>query len=130
MGKKKKPIYKIVAADSRAPRDGRFIEAVGQYNPNVHPIGIEVKETLIFKWLKSGAIPTDTVRNLLSRKGLWLKWHLMRKGVEEAVMQASLERWSLAQPGKAAREAERRARRKSKKKATAAEAQPAPVAAE
>ena len=115
-GKKKKPIYKIVAADSRFPRDGRIIEAIGQYDPNVHPIGIEIKEILLFKWLKNGAQPTDTVRSLLQRKGLWLRWHLMRKGADEATVAASMERWQTIQAEKLARETAKKNRRKSKRK--------------
>ena len=73
-GKKKHPIYKIVAADMRSPRDGRFIEAVGQYDPNVNPIFLTVKEERVLYWLRNGAQPTDTVRSLLQRKGVWLRW--------------------------------------------------------
>ena len=63
MGAKKKPFYRIVAADSRSPRDGRFIEVIGTYNPLVSPAETKVDEELAIKWLKNGATPTDTVRN-------------------------------------------------------------------
>jgi len=129
-GKKKKPIYKIVAADSRFPRDGRIIEVVGQYNPNINPIGIELKETILFRWLKNGAQPTNTVRSLLQRKGLWLRWHLMRKGVDEATMKTSMERWQLAQPEKLVREAAKRKRRKAKLKKAAEQPAVASTSAE
>ena len=122
MGKKKKPIYKLVAADSRSPRDGKFIEAVGQYNPNVHPIGIEIKELLLYKWLRNGAIPTDTVRSLLQRKGLWLKWNLMRKGTDEAAIALAMEQWQQGQAEKLAREVAKKLRRKAKRKLAAAPA--------
>ncbi len=129
-GKKKKPIYKIVAADSRFARDGRIIEAVGQYNPNVNPIGIIVKEDKVIQWLKNGAQPTDTVRSLLRRKGLWLKWHLVRTGADEAKVSSSLQRWESTQLEKAAREAARKERRKAMRKKTSKEEQPStPVAA-
>jgi small subunit ribosomal protein S16 len=83
LGKKKQPVYKIVAADSRSPRDGKFIEAVGLYNPLTHPATLEIKEDRAMYWLNCGAQPTDTVRNLLSQKGLLLEKHLRKKGVSE-----------------------------------------------
>lgn len=96
-GKKKYPIYKIVAADIRSPRDGRFIEAVGQYNPNVNPILLTFKEERVFHWLRKGAQPTDTVRSLLRRQGLWLRWSLVRRGADDAKIQSILERWQMQQ---------------------------------
>ena len=70
MGAKKQPFYRIVAADSRSPRDGRFIETVGTYNSVANPAKVEINEELALKWLRNGAIPTDTVRNLLSNAGI------------------------------------------------------------
>ncbi len=128
-GKKKHPIYKIVAADIRSPRDGRFIESVGQYNPNVNPISLSVKEERVFHWLRKGAQPTDTVRTLLQRKGLWLRWSLIRRGVDEAKMQTIVEKWQLHQAERAQREADRKSRRAQKKKAAAKPAEAAPAAA-
>ncbi len=127
MGKKKQPLYKIVAADSRAKRDGRFLEAVGSYNPRTNPMFIELKEERVYYWLERGAQPSDTVRNLLSRKGLWLKWHLKRKKADEATIAAAFEKWQMAQPLKLQKEHERKVRRKAvkKKKAQPAET-PAP----
>lgn len=75
MGKKKAPFYRIVAADSRSPRDGRSIEDVGYYNPTTEPATIEINEELAQKWLANGAQPTDTVRDLLSKKGILKKIH-------------------------------------------------------
>ena len=75
MGANKKPFYRIVVADSRAPRDGKFIELVGTYNPVVEPAEIKVNEEIALKWLNNGAIPTDTVRDLLSKKGVMKKYH-------------------------------------------------------
>jgi small subunit ribosomal protein S16 len=132
-GKKKHPIYKIVAADIRSPRDGRFIEAVGQYDPNVNPILLTVKEERVFYWLKKGAQPTDTVRSLLQRTGLWLRWTLEKRGVDEAKVQSIVERWQMQQAERPQREADSRARRAEKKKKAAekpAEAAPAAPAAE
>jgi small subunit ribosomal protein S16 len=73
IGAKKKPIYRVVIADSRSPRDGRFIETVGHYNPLVNPPHISVDEERVQQWLKWGAQPTDTVKSLLARIGVWQK---------------------------------------------------------
>lgn len=78
MGSKKKPFYRIVAADSRSPRDGRFIENVGTYNPITEPAEVKIDEEVAMKWLRDGAIPTDTVRDLLKRQGILEKFHQMR----------------------------------------------------
>ena len=129
VGKKKQPIYKIVAADSRASRNGKFLEAIGQYNPLVNPMIITVKEPRLYAWLKNGAQPTDTLRSLLQRKGLWLKWGLMKKGADEATIAAEMEKWQAVQADKLTRDADRKARRKSVRKAKAM-ALKAPVAAE
>jgi small subunit ribosomal protein S16 len=75
MGAKKRPFYRIVAADSRAPRDGRFIEEIGYYNPIETPAVVKIDEEKAQKWLSDGAIPTDTVRDLLSRQGIMKKFH-------------------------------------------------------
>jgi len=130
IGKKKQPIYKIVAADSRTARSGKFIDSIGQYNPLVNPIGITLNESKLFMWLKRGAVPTDTVRSLLQRQGLWLRWGLMKKGADEATIAAELEKWQALQAEKLQRESDRKARRKAaKKKKTAADAVPAPAPA-
>ena len=70
MGSKQKPFYRIVAADSRSPRDGRFIETVGTYNPVAKEDNVTVKEELVIKWLNNGAQPTDTVRALLKKQDI------------------------------------------------------------
>jgi small subunit ribosomal protein S16 len=135
-GKKKHPIYKIVVADIRSPRDGRFIEAVGHYDPNMNPILLTVREERVFYWLKKGAQPTDTVRSLLQRTGLWLRWTLQKRGVDEAKSQSIIERWQMQQAERPQREADSRARRAEKKKKEAekpedvAPAAPAAPAAE
>ncbi len=71
VGKTKQPQYRIVAADSRSPRDGRFIEIVGQYNPRTEPSAITVDNAKAVKWLLQGAQPTDRVRKLLEVSGAW-----------------------------------------------------------
>lgn len=75
MGAKKKPFYRIVVADSRAPRDGRFIEEIGYYNPVTEPAEIKINEEKAIKWLLTGAQPTDTARSLLSKAGILKKVH-------------------------------------------------------
>lgn len=84
-GKKNYPFYHIVAADSRAPRDGRFIEKLGTYNPNTDPATVEVKSDRALYWLSVGALPTDTCRALLSHKGVLLKKHLL-EGVKKGAL--------------------------------------------
>ena len=75
MGSKKSPFYRIVVADSRSPRDGRFIETVGTYNPLKDPAEVVLKEDLVLDWLSKGAQPSDTVRNILSKEGVMKKHH-------------------------------------------------------
>lgn len=75
MGAKKAPFYRIVAADSRSPRDGRFIETIGTYNPTANPAEVKVNEELAMKWLNDGAQPTDTVRMILGKQGILEKFH-------------------------------------------------------
>ncbi len=125
-GRKNQPSYKVVAADSRSPRDGRFIEAVGTYNPLRSPAEIKFNEEKAFKWLRRGALPTDTVRSLLRKSGLWYKWYLMKKGLDEPAIAQKLTEWQAGQEAKLARDAERKQRRKaSKKSKKATEAAPA-----
>ncbi|MBE6104693.1 MAG: 30S ribosomal protein S16 [Erysipelotrichaceae bacterium] len=75
MGAKKQPSYRIVAADSRAPRDGRFIEILGFYNPRTNPAEVIIDEEKVLKWLNNGAQPSDTVRSILSKEGIMKKFH-------------------------------------------------------
>ncbi len=70
MGAKKAPFYRIIVADSRSPRDGRFVEEIGTYNPNVEPSEVKVNEELAQKWLKNGAQPTATVSRLFKQAGV------------------------------------------------------------
>ncbi len=93
MGKKRQPIYKVVAADVRSPRDGKFIEAIGLYNPKTNPATIEINEERALYWLGVGAQPTDTVKNILSREGILLKNELVKQGLAEEVVAAKMEEW-------------------------------------
>ena len=80
MGAKKAPFYRVVAADARSPRDGRFIEELGYYNPKTEPATVSLKEEAILAWLNNGAQPTDTVRSLLSKAGIMTKFANEKQG--------------------------------------------------
>ena len=82
MGAKKKPFYRIVAADSRTKRDGKYIELIGTYNPVKEPAEINIKEEVALKWLNDGAIPTDTVKSLFRKEGINEKFHLSKNKKE------------------------------------------------
>lgn len=123
------PIYHIVAADSRAARSGKFLEIVGRYEPLHHPMRLSANEHRVFYWLRKGALPTDTVRSLFQRMGLWLKWSLIKRGVDEATVATELEKWQMLQAEKLQREAARKDRRKAaRRKAKSAAAEPSPAA--
>ena len=96
-GKKGKPFYWIIAADSRSPRDGRYLDKIGIYNPNTNPATIELDVDGAVKWLQNGAQPTDTARAILSYKGVLLKNHLVggvRKGaLTEEQAEAKFQSW-------------------------------------
>ena len=84
-GKKGKPFFWIVAADSRSKRDGRFLEKLGTYNPNTNPATIDLNIDNSVQWLQNGAQPTDTARTILSHKGVMLKKHLL-EGVKKGAL--------------------------------------------
>ena len=86
MGSKRKPFYRIVVADSRMPRDGRFIEEVGYYNPLTNPDEVKLEEDKIFEWLEKGAQPSDTVRSLLSKAGLMTRYHEVWEGSSQTFL--------------------------------------------
>ncbi len=94
MGRKKRPIYKIVAADSRSPRDGKFLEEIGLYNPLTNPHTVELSVDRALYWLNVGAQPTNTVKSLLSQKGILLKKELQKKGLNDEQVNAEIEKWS------------------------------------
>ena len=103
-GRKKKPFYHIVAADARAPRDGKFIEKLGTYNPLTVPATIEIDRDAAYEWLMKGAQPTDTVRAILKFKGVYYKKHLQRgvkKGAfDQDTADKMLEEWIAAKEAK------------------------------
>ncbi|ASU32350.1 30S ribosomal protein S16 [Mucilaginibacter xinganensis] len=103
-GKKGKPFYYIVVADARAPRDGRFIERLGSYNPNTNPATIDINFDKTLDWVNSGAQPTDTCRAILSYKGVLYKKHLqggLKKGaLTEEQVEAKFQQWLDTKDGK------------------------------
>ena len=91
MGSKKKPFYRIISTDSRNPRDGRFIETLGYYNPLTDPIQLKIDEETVFKWLERGAIPTTSAESLLRQVGVMQKWQFLKQGVRREDLDAKLE---------------------------------------
>jgi small subunit ribosomal protein S16 len=135
-GKKGYAFYHIVVADSRAPRDGRFIEKIGYYNPNTNPATIELDFDKALDWLMKGAQPTDTARAILSYKGVLMKKHLLqgvKKGAfDEAEAERRFKAWyeekqkkiaAKADRIKSEKEAEKKARLEQEKKVKEARAQ-------
>jgi small subunit ribosomal protein S16 len=80
MGAHKKPFYRVVVSDSRSPRDGRFIDEIGTYNPLANPAQLNIDEEKALKWLQNGAQASDTARSLLSKAGVLKKFHELRQG--------------------------------------------------
>ena len=136
-GRKGYAYYHIVIADSRAPRDGRFVERIGSYNPNTNPATVDINFELALKWVNSGAQPTDTVRNILSDEGVMLKKHLMggvAKGAfTEEVAEKKFQAWKAEKAksiAKISEKANASAAEKAKARLTAEKAVNAAKAAE
>ncbi|MBL7942491.1 MAG: 30S ribosomal protein S16 [Flavobacteriales bacterium] len=91
-GKKGKPFFHIVAADSRSPRDGKYIERIGSYNPNTNPATIELDNEKALEWMKNGAQPTDTARAILSYRGVMYRQHLQKGVAKGAFSQEEADR--------------------------------------
>jgi small subunit ribosomal protein S16 len=91
-GRKKLPIFDIVVADSRSPRDGKFIEKLGSYNPQTHPATVVLNEEKAFDWIMKGAQPTDTTKTILSDKGILLKKHLQIGVLKGAITQEAADK--------------------------------------
>jgi len=98
MGAKQRPFYRLVAADSRSPRDGRFIEAVGTYNPIAKENSVTLDEEKVLKWLSNGAQPTDTVKSILSNAGVWAKF---KNAAPKTVKKAKAEKAEVEEVTKA-----------------------------
>lgn len=116
-GRKKRPFYHIVVADVRAPRDGKFIDKIGSYNPMTKPATIEVDRDAAFDWLMKGAQPTDTVRAILRFKGVMYRKHLMRGVAKGALTQEEADKkyqeWVDAKEAKVAARSEESAKEKA-----------------
>ena len=80
IGLKRQPTYRIVAADSESPRDGRFLEILGFYNPRTQPATIHMKEDRVFHWMKNGALPTESVGQVFKSAGVLDRWDRFKKG--------------------------------------------------
>ena len=126
-GRKGYAFYSIVIADARAPRDGRFTEKIGTYNPNTNPATVDLNFERALYWVENGAQPTDTVRNILSKEGVMLMKHLnggVREGAfDEAAAQAKFEAWKQAKDAKANAAAEKNAAEKQAAAAARLEAE-------
>ena len=126
-GRKGYAFYRIVIADARAPRDGRFTEKIGSYNPNTNPATVDLNFERALYWVEAGAQPTDTVRNILSNEGVYLMKHLrggVRKGAfDEEAAQRKFDAWKAdKQRGlDKVREAEQKAKKEAAQKALDAE---------
>jgi small subunit ribosomal protein S16 len=134
-GRKNYAFYQIIVADSRAPRDGKYIERIGSYNPNTNPATITLDFDRALYWLQVGAQPTDTVRNILSNEGVLMKKHLLggvKKGAfDDAEAEKRFEAWknskqqatqSLKNKGEEQKRAEAKARLEAEKEANKAKA--------
>ena len=103
-GRKRSAYYYIVAADSRSPRDGKFIERIGDYNPNTNPAIINLDFDKALDWLMKGAQPTDTVRNILSYEGVMYKKHLLggvaKNAFDEATAESKFQEWKAQKSAK------------------------------
>jgi small subunit ribosomal protein S16 len=124
MGNRKRPFYRVVAAEEAHRRDGRFIEILGTYDPVKKPAAIEVKSDAVLKWLSNGAQPTDTVRRILAKAGVWAHWQSMQAGNAQigdmtGKVEGTVERGREAAPSK---KAVARIADEEKAKAEAAEA--------
>jgi small subunit ribosomal protein S16 len=115
MGSNKRPFYRVVVADQRAPRDGRFIESIGKYHPLSDPSLIEIDEERALHWLRVGAQPSNQVRNLMSKVGIWEKFVTERPGAMKGVKPPKTDRPD-------------RPKLSKKAQAKAAEAEPVPAA--
>ena len=128
-GRKAYPFYKIVVADSRAPRDGKFIEKIGTYNPNTDPATVDLDFDRALYWLNTGAQPSDTARSILSHEGVLLKKHLLagvKKGAfDEATAEAKFEAWKAKKDGELGSLRESLAKKKASEAKAALEAEQA-----
>ncbi len=105
LGRSHAPFYHIVASDSRSPRDGKYIEQIGTYDPIANPQKVRLDHEKAFRWLTTGAQPTETVRSILSHEGLMLKLHLWRKKKSAEEIEAGYQAWKIQKDKKIESEA-------------------------
>jgi small subunit ribosomal protein S16 len=122
MGAKKKPFFRVVAADTRSPRDGRFIELLGYYNPMTDPPDLKFDEDKVYKWLDAGAEPTESAAQLLKRAGLLERWQLLKQGVKISELDAKIAERREKQPKPIPKEVKEAAREKKAEEKKEAEA--------
>lgn len=122
IGRKKLPIYQIVATDSRVPRDGKFLEVLGRYEPSKKPHQVLLNKERVSYWLGVGAQPTDTARNIIKSTGLLHETYMRRKGKSEEVIASEMEKWQKQAEERTQRRLVRKAVRRKRKKAAEAKA--------
>lgn len=122
MGKKKQPFYRIIAVDSHGKRDGKYLDKIGHYNPLPDPAEVVVDEEKALLWLNRGAEPSNTVKDIFRRRGLFLRWHLMKQGFDEDRITEELKKWEVLQIEKDRRK-EAKAIQKEREKEQAKEEQ-------
>jgi len=115
MGRKNRPFYRIVVADSRTPRDGRYIECIGTYDPLTIPLEVKLENERANYWMDQGAILTNTVKNLMQRQGILYRRYLKRKGFDEAHIEEEMKKWEVLQIERQRREAEKLKEKKKPK---------------
>ena len=120
IGRRHRPFYRVVVTDVRAPRNGRFIETLGFYNPLPVQAEVQIKRDRALYWLQTGAIPTNTVQNLFQKQGIYLELDLTQRGLSPDQIAVELQKHQLVQDERRKRLAEKRAKKKSKKAIEAA----------
>ena len=128
-GRKKRPFFRIVVSDSRSPRNGRHIEKIGYYDPLTSPATVYLDKEKTLDWLKKGAVPTQTARNLMSQEGITLEFDMRKRGVSEEVIKEELQKFAFLREEKKKKEKETAASR-AKEKAVKAEPEEEPQAEE
>lgn len=126
VGRKKIPHYRIVVMDSRNRRDGVFLDKIGVYDPRHEPVRIEIAERKALEWLGRGALPSETVRSLLSRQGIMLRFDLMKRDTPADRVEEAVAKWKEEATARDARRVQRKAQRRKAKAQAAETAQAAP----
>jgi len=122
-GSRHQPFYRMVVAEKESPRDGRFLEVIGHYNPRTQPATMDVKEDRLFHWMKAGAVPSDSAQQVLKTCGAWERWERVQKGETVESVLASRPAAAVVDP-RTRQEPGTSARLSKKKVKKAAEAEP------